>query len=461
MKYHTQVRDPVHGFIGLTGKELDILNTPLLQRLRRIRQLAMADLLYPGALHTRFDHTLGVCHVTGLLCDALEVGHDDRTLVRQAALLHDVGHGPFSHVSESVLSYLAEDVELPEGVKRDKIHELITAEAVLNDPDLAIHVARADRVRIVDLLKAGYGEQVLREIISGPLDADKQDYLLRDSYFCGVKYGLFDIHQLHRSLIASPAANGRELRVDPDGIHSLEQFILAKYYLTTQVYRHRVRLVTDQMLIRALVVGAEKDGIEQLARAFRFKQGWDFARGYLEWHDSKLLEAFTTDGLVGTKCGQLLKRLRDRRLLKCVFEASINSFDSPAAREFLSSLKPIRDRATFTDIEMRIAAAMSEMGWQTDPDTVIAHIYTIKSVREQSRNEERSIVVHGEPPRTFEDVSTLFASVDEKMNEQYVTVFAPMDIEDPVQRRKNIDQMRQSIHQILTDVVSGEENGHA
>ena len=98
-----RVRDPVHNFVHLHDKEMKLVDTPVFQRLRGIRQLAMANLVYPGALHTRFDHSLGVCHVAGLMAVELGVEGEDVELVRLAALLHDIGHGPFSHVSENSL----------------------------------------------------------------------------------------------------------------------------------------------------------------------------------------------------------------------------------------------------------------------------------------------------------------------------------------------------------------------
>lgn len=185
------MRDPIHGFVELAGDEIDIVETPVFQRLRGIRQLAFANLVYPGALHTRFGHTLGVFHVTSLLCDVFDFSSDDRKLVRLAALLHDLGHGPFSHVSEDALDIFADREKLKErlaGGDTAKIHELVTQDILRCDPDLSRHIAPAAIDRIQQLLAAGYGEPVLRDVVSGPLDSDKQDYLLRDSYFCGVKY---------------------------------------------------------------------------------------------------------------------------------------------------------------------------------------------------------------------------------------------------------------------------------
>ena len=98
-----EIRDPIHGFIALSEKEVNLINTRAFQRLRRIRQLAMAFLVYPGTVHTRFDHSIGVMHIAGRICDRLKTTPEEREQVRLAALLHDIGHGPFSHVSEHLL----------------------------------------------------------------------------------------------------------------------------------------------------------------------------------------------------------------------------------------------------------------------------------------------------------------------------------------------------------------------
>ena len=117
-----QVRDAVHGFISLTDKQVRLINTPVFQRLRGIRQLALANLVYPGALHTRFDHSLGVCHVARLMAEQLRLDKSETRLVRLAALLHDLGHGPFSHVSENALEIYGDRSKLPADQKKDKIH---------------------------------------------------------------------------------------------------------------------------------------------------------------------------------------------------------------------------------------------------------------------------------------------------------------------------------------------------
>src|SRR5262249_4847126 len=115
------IRDPVHNFVRLRDKEVNLINAPVFQRLRGIRQLALANLVYPGAVHTRFDHSLGVCHVAGLMADELDLPPDQVELVRLAALLHDLGHGPFSHVSELSLERFADRGTLEAGQQKDKI----------------------------------------------------------------------------------------------------------------------------------------------------------------------------------------------------------------------------------------------------------------------------------------------------------------------------------------------------
>jgi uncharacterized protein len=213
-------------------------------------------LVYPGAVHTRFDHTLGVFYVTGLLCEVFRFSDEDKRLVRLSALLHDLGHGPFSHVSEGALEIFADRSKIGDRLKGDStagIHELLTQDLLWTDKNIVDLVGKNAIRKIVALLSHGYGEPVLKSVVSGPLDADKQDYLLRDTYFCGVKYGVFDLQQLHKELqVVEDPSQGKQLMISSDGVHALEQFVLAKYYLTAQVYSHRVRLITDQMVVRAV-----------------------------------------------------------------------------------------------------------------------------------------------------------------------------------------------------------------
>src|ERR1019366_3390468 len=125
---------------------------------------------------------------------------------------------------------------------KDQIHESFSRQIILTDQSLQRFISDKEREQIVGLLDGSWGHSILRSIMSGPLDADKQDYLLRDSYFCGVKYGVYDLQQLHKELqVVEDPSQGKQLMISSDGVHALEQFVLAKYYLTAQVYSHRVR----------------------------------------------------------------------------------------------------------------------------------------------------------------------------------------------------------------------------
>lgn len=136
MPSHRDVRDPIHGFIRIEGREGAIVDAPVFQRLRQVRQLAMAYLTYPSATHSRFEHTLGVLHVAGRMCARLGVDAPHSQTIRFAALLHDIGHGPFSHPSEEVLAAVASDDVKKKAGGLDKIHELITRQIIRTDPDL-------------------------------------------------------------------------------------------------------------------------------------------------------------------------------------------------------------------------------------------------------------------------------------------------------------------------------------
>jgi HD superfamily phosphohydrolase len=448
-----RVRDPVHNFLQLREKEAELLGTRLLQRLRGIRQLALASLVYPGALHTRFDHSLGVCHVAGMMAEQLGLPDDEVQLVRQAALLHDLGHGPLSHVSENVLKRYAKPDTIPEDQKKETIHELITAYLIANDPQIVDILGKQTCTRIAKLLSAGHGQPALRSIVSGPLDADKQDYLLRDSLFCGVQYGVFDIHQFHRSLTLHGVEDEKELMIIPDGIHAVEQYVLAKYYLTTNVYRHRVRLITDQMIVRGIVLGIEEDGMDDLMRVYAFDNSDAFMQQYIEWDDGRLLHSFDDRARPNTLCGQFLSRLQTRQLHKQVYSQRVDQLarGEPETREKLVAIGKMENEELRKRLETEIASILARHGCGSiDPRWIIVHGFDIQSVRTSSRNDEASImVVRANGPRPFEQDSSLFASISEGYAEAYVEVYAPVTWDTRADRQK----LRSALERPITECV--------
>ena len=447
-----QVRDPVHNFIELSDEETKLVGTRALQRLRGVRQLALASLVYPGAVHTRFDHTLGVTHVAGLMADALHLASEERTLVRLAALLHDIGHGPFSHVSENALERYAQKANLKPEQKKEKIHEILTANIIESDTEILDIIGKERCKAIVKLLSRGHGQPVLKSIVSGPLDADKQDYLLRDSRFCGVQYGVFDIHQLHRSLVLVGSEDEKELMIDSDGVHAVEQFVLAKYYLTTNVYRHKVRLITDQMIVRAIILGVEKDCIPALRQLYEYDGSSSFVRNYLEWDDARFMETFGARAQP-SRCKVMLERLSQRRLLKRVFEIRIDELDAEA-RESVMGLVKLENANTRTDIEADLAKIIGDVaGIPVDADFVILHAFDIKSVRESSRNDEEGILVAKSPqPKPFITESKLFESMSEGYLKRHVEVYAPVEWSTPSDKKRLRQQVAEKIKERLNCV---------
>jgi HD superfamily phosphohydrolase len=461
------VRDPIHGFIRLTGEEADIVATPVFQRLRGIRQLAFANLVYPGALHTRFEHTLGVFHVTSLMADVCGLDFEQSRIVRLSALVHDLGHGPFSHVSESALEIFADRQKLAARLnqkKPEKIHELVTQDVLRTDKHLIHALGRRTLFQIESLLAQGYDEPLFRFIVSGPLDADKQDYLLRDSYFCGVKYGVFDLQQLHRELevVLDPADGRKQLMISADGVHALEQFVLAKYYLTAQVYSHRVRLVTDQMVVRAITLGVEEDKIPLLRQLYGYDGEASFVENYTKWDDARFLLEFGADQYRGGYCHDLVERLGQRRLLKRIFDDRVSHLPE-ACRDRVTSISKTENKELRRKLELEIAGCLEAAGVALhsalkDPShLVIVHSYSLKSARTQSRNDEGSIMVHTAPnPAPFEEESDLFKSINEKLNDPHFSVYAPVGYENPGERRELMSRIKEPILRCLEGTSDGE-----
>ena len=450
-----RIRDPIHNFIILPDDVAAVVNGRTVQRLRGIRQLALASLVYPGALHTRFDHTLGVTHVARLMAERLGLAPEELHLVTLAGLLHDTGHGPFSHVSEASLDRFGKRDKLKPEQTEHKIHEAVTAEIIRTDRELSKHVEEPIREQVIRLLGKWDGRPVMKQIVSGPLDADKQDYLLRDSYFCGVPYGHYDLHQLHRSLVLPD--RDAEVMIDEDGVHAVEQFVLAKYYMTANVYRHRVRLITDQMITRAIRLGIEKDELPEMIKLYSFDGTEDFIRNYQEWDDARFLESFCPIDrpAPGGRSGKMLGRLRKRNLLKEVFKDPIEKPYDARIRETLKGLHKRKADVVADAVQHRIAEYLNKhlvLKDAIDPDFVIAHSYGIKSARESSRNEEEGILVNVRPaPQSFDDESTLFRSINEAYSDNFVVIFAPIEWPDPFEKDQLREIWKEPIREIIQD----------
>lgn len=303
-----KVRDAVHGLIDLAEHEWKVVDSPAFQRLRGVQQLPLTHLVYPGARHSRFEHCVGACHLAGRMADRLGLEPGERRRVRAAALVHDVGHGPFSQVGEFIFEELTGQTH---------VHEKVSAAIVRFHAPIR-SVLDADAEWIAELLTGtGHGatRSVARDIISGPADIDKMDYLLRDSYFCGVDYGRFAIDTLIEAARLVRDSDGDYLAYDRDGIFAVESLLLARYHMHRQVYGHKTRLGIDKMLIRAVVLGVH-EGL--LPRRVFAPEDLDaaFVEEYIEWDDHRTLA--TLAAATDSRAGEMSRALLKRRLMKLV-----------------------------------------------------------------------------------------------------------------------------------------------
>lgn len=450
-----QIRDPIHNFISLNEEQVKVIDTPIFQRLRNIKQLALASLIYPGALHTRFDHSLGVFHVAKSVLRRLELGDtDEARLVEFAALLHDLGHGPFSHVSEQSLKMFADRSVLPADQANEEIHELITAHLINSDPDIVRILGEHRSQQVIQLLNDWPGDPVFQSIISGTLDADKLDYLLRDSYFCGVAYGRFDYAQLERSL----CCDEKQMMLKKAGITAFEQYALAKHYITQNVYRHKGRLITDAMITRAIALGIRVDHLPAMEKLYRFDGTPAFCSNYTTWHDARFMTEFAGRKAKEGKCKELLCRLANRRLFKRVFTSDLDDF-SVDVRTGIGNYK---EKPSTLKLRMRIERGLadvlsSEFEMAVDPDFVIFKSVKIKSIHELAMKDGQILIAGNGQPEPIDDVSRFLGSVGKAGSGVDIEVYAPVEWTTRSRRDVVCDKFKQGVIDVIEQAVKEED----
>ncbi len=232
-KKHTVINDPLYGFISIPHKVIfSIINHPYFQRLRRITQLGLTHYVYPGARHTRFEHALGAFHLMGLSLDALrskgvEISDHEYLSTQIAILLHDIGHGPFSHTLEH---------SLVKGVS----HEFLS-EKIMEDLNIETSGILSDMIAI---FKGEYPKKFLHQLVSSQLDMDRMDYLNRDSFYTGVSEGIVNFDRIINKLNVFD----NELVIEQKGIYSVEKFLTARRLMYWQVYLHKTTISADQII---------------------------------------------------------------------------------------------------------------------------------------------------------------------------------------------------------------------
>jgi len=444
------IRDPIHGLVSRNKKEIAIMDTPAFQRLRRIRQLAMAHLLYPGALHTRFEHSVGAMHVAGLICQRLrehpetKMNQEEEEMIRLAALLHDIGQGPFSHVSEFLLKNFCNKEALGETTDKNKIHEQLTIDIITKDPEIAKILNKDERENIANLIKSSRKRDFRHDIISSALDADKMDYLLRDSYFCGVKYGQYDLEKIVDSLRVYEEKQESYLAVDQECIYALEQLIFAKYHMTQQVYAHRVRCITDAMIVRGLTLAIEA-GNAQLRKLYYYDGNTPFVENYTKYHDENIVDIIC-DQSDSAPAKEIFERLRNRRLFKQVCNFPI----SAAGRHDKGKLM-VLDFGN--ELQKTLEAAASKT-LNSDPSKVIVYRRKVKNPAyipeaDQFNMEQISVLDQDGKLKELTDFLDLAFGFDKKKDApEEIHVYAPMD-----NWNKLDDPGKKSLQESLKDTI--------
>lgn len=403
------VRDPIYGFIGLTQSEIELLATPFLQRLRRIKQLGNTHLVYPSACHSRFEHSLGVLHIANRMAQKLGLSDEQIRIIRYAALLHDVGHGPLSHNFEAVLK----------SNSRNITHEDVTKKIITDDQFINKTLGH-DKQKVLDLFDEE-NETVSREIISSNIDADKLDYLRRDSYHIGVAYGVFDLERILHTISMKEESDRSYLTILWKGKDALENYRLARHLMHIQVYQHHVRAISDSMFHRAVQIAVRNGTLD--SDLFDVDNE-NFLTNYLSMDDIRFFDRILSQSIPEKNDYKLINCLENRILLKRGYEVNVKKLNI-SQKSRIIKLKP----SYYAEIEEKLA---NKVG--CDKDFVILYKQEIenklyKSTYAYLKANETPIIVQDKNGVLYDlDEESLIHSEQEPLLKFYI--FCPDEVKD-------------------------------
>ncbi|WP_297501988.1 HD domain-containing protein [Thermococcus sp.] len=327
------IHDAIHGSMRVSGMTFDILKTPEFQRLRHIRQLGLAYIVYPGANHSRFEHSLGAWNLARRLSQEVGLSEDEGLLLQAGALLHDIGHGPFSHTFESIYKHYV----------RERDHMRLGQDIITGRTNIT---GEEDGGRIGEIL-SGYGldpkevaqlilgrakRPYLGQMLHGGVDVDQLDYLVRDAHYTGVAHGIIDLERLLKVL----RIYGEELVVDEKGIEAVEGMMVARSLMYSRVYFHHTVKIAEGMLTRALEFALEEGHL------------WDFWR----MTDCRVLvELEDLEGLPA----ELVRGVKYRKLYKAAVMISAEELSAEEKRELLTAYRNVERRQ---ELERNLAGAV-------------------------------------------------------------------------------------------------------
>ncbi|RLI06059.1 phosphohydrolase, partial [Candidatus Bathyarchaeota archaeon] len=395
MKKIGEIKDPVHGYIHFSEVEKEIIDSPQFQRLRRIKQLAVAELTYPGAIHTRFLHSIGTMHISGLVGNHLlekgYVAQDEVQKLRLAGLLHDIGHGPFSHVYEEILDrygHLTHEDLGQQIINETSVGDILEKYGYSKKEIADLAVGRLNRKE----------KKFLNQIVTGHFASDIMDYLLRDSYFAGVEYGKFDVHRLVESLDLIDDV----LAADYSGAFGvLESYIIARIEMFNVVYFHRTVRAANVMISRAMDFAREELELYPFGSLENFLQLDD----YSVMSKFELLKKETKNNL--SKAYKIFSNLKERRLFKSTYELVIHQ-----RNDFFTNLI---NKAT---IRQKIEAEIGEIA-KIDPDYIVIDVPQLLSVPINPVERKRTDIFvyrktsRGKVLQRIRDLSPVLASLSE------------------------------------------------
>ncbi|MBN1861196.1 MAG: HD domain-containing protein [Candidatus Thermoplasmatota archaeon] len=302
---HKIVRDPIHGDIKITGCLIELLETPEVQRLHNIKQLGFAHLVFPGAHHTRFEHSLGCSMIASQIADILALKEKEKELVTCAAQLHDIGHGPFSHTLESILlqRFHVNHVDLTEklilgeyAIFDENEKQYITAHSVHEILDKH----QVDKKEIVRIIRGKLSKKpYLSQLLNSTIDVDQLDYLMRDAYYTGVAYGMIDLQRLLRTMMIHKG----NLTMMRKGVGVVENILMARALMYSSVYFHKTVRIPELMLSKAL---------EEISDAEPFE--------FFRMTDAEMMTSLKT---MGHFQQEIVTRLKYRDLFKQAYAASV------------------------------------------------------------------------------------------------------------------------------------------
>jgi HD superfamily phosphohydrolase len=346
-RYWGEIKDPVYGYVYITEAEKQVIDSFPVQRLRRLRQLAGTEFVYPGANHTRFEHSVGVMHLAGLLSEnpnlSQVLSEDEVQIIRIAALLHDVGHGPFSHVFEHILTKFL-----------NKTHENMTTWIIQKSELRDVINKLGYSSKMIGKLAVGSLHKPSRaymdQIIRSAVDVDKLDFIVRDTYHTGAQYGYVDIFRLIHMLDIL----NENLAIDLGALSALESFILARIESFRSIYFHRVGRAVQIMLAMAMEEAKDELGLTD----FKSPEQYLTLNDYTMW--TMLKECKISK--------EIIQNLERRRLLKCVYDRTFYMKDKTVSSIF--SVEEIRNQ-----IRNQIASEA-----EVEPRSVVIDVPTLPSV---------------------------------------------------------------------------------